>query len=186
VKTVRTFLYDIETQIDFRIRKKYHLISIKVLSLTALGIAPFETYQTTLLIDQVSTGAIATLLAGLIAGAIGNITFKCSLYSIFPGVDRFTVKFESLYEIEDIDDGHTIADNTRYELGVVPELFVEHMRDTSKYTRITKTVNIVKIIPGLTALEILFLDNPTLFNGSGNDTGIFVYNTGENLIRLSV
>ena len=62
-------------------------------------------------------------MAGL--GSVGYILFKPTDYAIFPGGDAFVVECEVIDKVYQEWQRHTMAQNTRNQLGVVPVLFVE-------------------------------------------------------------
>ena len=88
---------------------------------TAFSVAAVLTDQAALLVDEVGRAAFLAFLPGLVLGAVGDVLFQGALHSVLPGVDALVVEVESLDEVEDIHDGHAVADDAGDELGVVPE-----------------------------------------------------------------
>lgn len=101
---------------------------------TAFAVAAVLADQAALLVDEVGGAALLAFLSGLVLGTVGYVLFEGAFHSVLPGVDGLVVEVQALYEVQDIDDGHAVADDARDELGVVPELW-QNMWDSLRGLR---------------------------------------------------
>ena len=151
---------------------------------TAFTVAAVLADQAALLIDEVGRAALLAFLTGLVLGAVGDVLFQGAFYAVLPGVDALVVEVEALDEVEDVHDGHAVADDARDELGVVPELLTEHVGYTSEDSGIAVAVGVVEVVAA-GALLGLFLDDTAGGDGRRQVAGV-VHHTGEDLVGLAV
>ena len=78
---------------------------------TAFSVTAVLADQTALLVDEVGGAAFLALLSGLVLRAVGDVLLQGSLHAVFPGVDVLVVEVEALDQVEDVHDGHTVADD---------------------------------------------------------------------------
>ena len=60
--------------------------------------------------------------------AIGDVFLQRTGNAVLPSVDAVFLHVEVLYQFNDILDGHSVAQNARNQLGVVPVFLVERAR----------------------------------------------------------
>lgn len=69
------------------------------------------TNKTSLLVNKILRPALLAFLAGLILGAVGDILLQGAFHTVFPCVDVLIVEVEAFDEVEDVHDGHSVADD---------------------------------------------------------------------------
>ena len=111
---------------------------------STLGIAARHAGQTAVLIGHIFLSAARAFTLGF--RAVDDILFQCTAHAGLPRVDRLAVQMQGLDQRHGLLDRHAMAQDTRDQLGVVPELLVEQTRDTADGIRIAVTVGILEVV----------------------------------------
>ena len=141
--------------------------------------------EAALLVDKgfLSAGG-AHLSLGL--GAIGDILLERALHAVLPSVDALIIELERTHKFDDVVDRHTVAQHTRDELGIVPILGVELLRQALDSGLVATLVFKLEVI-AMAAVLIGLLDYLATGDGLGqHDTFLVVLQTGENLVGIAV
>lgn len=117
--------------------------------------------------------------------AVLDVLLQGACHAALPVAYRFAVEAEAVHEIDDIHDGHSVAQHTGDEFRIVPELLVEQTRYAADDVRVAVLVLIAEIVPFLSVL-LLYLDDESLVDGFGNVERVLLYLTGEYFVGVSV
>ena len=89
-----------------------------------------------------------------------------------------------MHQIQHIHHRHAVAQHTGDELGVVPVLLVEHVRNAAHHIRVAVGVHIVEVVATLAGSRILLLHDPAVLDRLRHGARLLVEDTGEYLVGL--
>ena len=89
MKTVIAAFQDIETYVDFRIRKTFHasISAREVIRLSALGVTAVHADKAAFLVDEVVGTALTAFLSGFVLGTVRNVSLQGAFHTVLPCVD---------------------------------------------------------------------------------------------------
>ncbi len=115
-----------------------------------------------------------------------HVLLQGAFHTRLPGVDALVLQRQRTNELDDMFDGHTVAQHTADELGVVPVLRVELLRQALDGNLIAATVLKLKVV-ALRAVGVHLLDDLALRDRlRQEDTLLVVLQTSEYLVGIAV
>ena len=163
----------------------YKVSTIIYKASTATAGTTVGTDKAALLVDK---GFLSTSGAHLSLGlsTIGDILLERALHAVLPSVDALVIELKRTHKFDDVVDRHTVAQHTRDELGIVPILGVELLRQALDSSLVAALVFKLEVI-AMAAVLVGLLDYLATSDGLGqNDTFLIVLQTGENLVGIAV
>ena len=115
-----------------------------------------------------------------------HILLQGALHTRFPGVDALVPQLQRAHQLDDVLNGHAVTQHTRDELGVVPVLGIELLRQALDRNLVATRVLELEVI-ALRTVGIHLLHNLTLRHRlRQQDTLLVVLQTGEDLVGIAV
>ena len=121
--------------------------------LSAAGSTAGLADETAFLVDESFVATVGAFLA-LGFGAVEHIFLQSTFHTIFPSVDVLAVELQGAYQFDDLLDRHAVAQYTGNQLGIVPILFVELLRQTLDGDFVSALVLELEVV----TLDTVFID----------------------------
>ena len=118
--------------------------------------------------------------------AIGDVFLQRTSHTDLPRVDVFALQLEAINKADNVVQRHTVAEHTGNQLGIVPILFVELLRETLNGGLVATLVFKLEVVT-LCAVRTRHLDDASLRNGlRQGDALVIILQTSEDFIRMAV
>ena len=119
-------------------------------------------------------------------GAVGDVFLQGTLHAVLPGVDALALQLQRADQLDDVLNGHAIAQHTRNQLGVVPVFGVEFLRESLHGGLVAALVLKLEVVT-LGAVGIHLLDDFSFGHRLGqHDAFLVVLQTREYFVRIAL
>ena len=117
---------------------------------------------------------------------VRQIFLQSAFHTVLPGVDRFVIQLHALNQLDHLVDRHTVAQDTRDQLSIVPKLWIKLTIQAFDRHLVTTLIFELEVVMLLTVL-IITLDNTTFRHVLWQHDTLFVIGkTGKDFIRATI
>ena len=117
---------------------------------------------------------------------IGQIFLQRSLDPVFPTVDRLTIQFKARNQFQYLRNRHSVPENPRYQLGIIPIFRIEFIGQSLDSSLVTTLIGELEVVPLRTIFIHSFHNFSLDYILRTKNTVIVIGQTGKDLVRFTV